>query len=346
MSLDYKSAGVDKEAGYDTVARIKQYAGATHNARVLGQIGAFGAFYDLSGYRHPILVSGTDGVGTKLKIAFALGQYDTIGIDAVAMCVNDILCHGAAPQYFLDYLACGKLEPAVAADIVKGVAEGCAQAGAALIGGETAEMPGFYQAGEYDIAGFAVGVVEKSKIITSERVQEGDVLLALPSSGVHSNGFSLVRKICFEHKGFTGAETFPELQKTLGEELLTPTRLYPRACLPLIEKFDIHGMVHITGGGFYENIPRALPEHLAAEVDASAWQTPPIFRLLQEWGNVDGHEMYRTFNMGVGMVIIAAPEEAAKIRAHLASAGEEVYEIGCVKKGAHDVTIKGGVLDA
>ena len=310
--LTYRDAGVDIDAGNESVKLIKDSVRATYRPEVLGDLGGFGGLFALQAakYKEPVLVSGTDGVGTKLRLAFMLGKHDTVGQDAVAMCVNDILVQGAEPLFFLDYLAVGKLVPEQAA------------------------------------AGFAVGVVEKSKIITSERVQEGDVLLALPSSGVHSNGFSLVRKICFEHKGFTGAETFPELEKTLGEELLTPTRLYPRACLPLIEKFDIHGMVHITGGGFYENIPRALPEHLAAEVDSSAWQTPPIFRLLQEWGNVDGHEMYRTFNMGVGMVIIAAPEEAAKIRAHLASTGEEVYEIGCVKKGAHDVTIKGGVLDA
>jgi len=224
MSLDYKSAGVDKEAGYDTVERIKRYAGATHNARVLGQIGAFGAFYDLSGYRHPILVSGTDGVGTKLKIAFALGKYDTIGIDAVAMCVNDILCHGAAPQYFLDYLACGKLEPEVAADIVKGVADGCAQANAALIGGETAEMPGFYQAGEYDIAGFAVGVVEKADLIDGSKVAAGDVLIGLPSSGYHSNGYSLLRKI------FTDLDAVVD-GKSIGEHLLTPTKIYVKPVL-------------------------------------------------------------------------------------------------------------------
>ena len=346
--LTYRDAGVDIDAGNESVKLIKDSVRATYRPEVLGDLGGFGGLFALQAakYKEPVLVSGTDGVGTKLRLAFMLDKHDTVGQDAVAMCVNDILVQGAEPLFFLDYLAVGKLVPEQAAAVVKGVAAACKESGCALIGGETAEMAGFYADGEYDIAGFAVGVVEKSKIITSERVQEGDVLLALPSSGVHSNGFSLVRKICFEHKGFTGAETFPELQKTLGEELLTPTRLYPRVCLPLIEKFDIHGMVHITGGGFYENIPRALPEHLAAEVDASAWQTPPIFRLLQEWGNVDGHEMYRTFNMGVGMVIIAAPEEAAKIRAHLASAGEEVYEIGCVKKGAHDVTIKGGVLDA
>ena len=346
--LTYRDAGVDIDAGNESVKLIKESVRATYRPEVLGDLGGFGGLFALQAakYREPVLVSGTDGVGTKLRLAFMLDKHDTVGQDAVAMCVNDILVQGAEPLFFLDYLAVGKLVPEQVAAVVKGVAAACKESGCALIGGETAEMAGFYADGEYDIAGFAVGVVEKSKIITSERVKEGDVLLALPSSGVHSNGFSLVRKICFEHKGFTGVETFPELEKTLGEELLTPTRLYPRVCLPLIEKFDIHGMVHITGGGFYENIPRALPEDFGAEVDAAAWQMPPIFRLLQAWGNVDWHEMYRTFNMGIGMVIIAAPEEAEKMRAHLEAAGEAVHMIGRVTKGAHEVTIKGGVFHA
>ena len=346
--LTYRDAGVDIDAGNESVRLIKDSVRATYRPEVLGDLGGFGGLFALQAgkYKEPVLVSGTDGVGTKLRLAFMLDKHDTVGQDAVAMCVNDILVQGAEPLFFLDYLAVGKLNPAQVAAIVKGVAAACKESGCALIGGETAEMAGFYADGEYDIAGFAVGVVEKSKIITSERVQEGDVLLALPSSGVHSNGFSLVCKICFEHKGFTGEEKFPELSKTLGEELLTPTRLYPRLCLPLIEKFDIHGMVHITGGGFYENIPRALPEDFGAEVDAAAWQMPPIFRLLQAWGNVDWHEMYRTFNMGIGMVIIAAPEEAEKMRAHLEAAGEAVHTIGRVTKGAHEVTIKGGVFHA
>lgn len=346
--LTYRDAGVDIDAGNESVKLIKDSVRATYRPEVLGDLGGFGGLFALQAtkYEEPVLVSGTDGVGTKLRLAFMLDKHDTVGQDAVAMCVNDILVQGAEPLFFLDYLAVGRLVPEQVASLVKGVAAACKESGCALIGGETAEMAGFYADGEYDIAGFAVGVVEKAKIITSERVREGDVLLGLPSSGVHSNGFSLVRKICFEHKGFTGEERFPELQKTLGEELLTPTRLYPRTCLPLVEKFDIHGMVHITGGGFYENIPRALPEAFGAEVDAAAWQMPPIFRLLQEWGNVDWHEMYRTFNMGIGMVIIAAPAEAAKIREHLEAQGEAVCEIGRVRKGAHDVTIKGGVFDA
>ena len=344
--LTYKDSGVDIDAGNYSVKLIKDSVRATYRPEVLGDLGGFGGLFALNAgkYKEPVLVSGTDGVGTKLRLAFLLDKHDTIGQDAVAMCVNDILVQGAEPLYFLDYLAVGKLIPEQVAAVVKGIAGACKASGCALIGGETAEMHGFYPEGEYDIAGFAVGVVEKSKVITAERVKEGDILLGLPSSGVHSNGYSLVRKIVFEKMGYKGTEVIPELGKTIGEELLTPTRLYPKACLPLIENFDIHGMVHITGGGFYENIPRALPENFSAEVDASAWDMPPIFRLLQQWGDVDWKEMYRTFNMGIGMVIIASKAEAEKIKAHLASAGEAVYEIGYVKKGGHDVTIKGGVF--
>ncbi len=344
--LTYKDSGVDIDAGNYSVKLIKDSVRATYRPEVLGDLGGFGGLFALNAgkYKEPVLVSGTDGVGTKLRLAFLLDKHDTIGQDAVAMCVNDILVQGAEPLYFLDYLAVGKLIPEQVAAVVKGIAGACKASGCALIGGETAEMHGFYPEGEYDIAGFAVGVVEKSKVITAERVKEGDILLGLPSSGVHSNGYSLVRKIVFEKMGYKGTEVIPELGKTIGEELLTPTRLYPKVCLPLIENFDIHGMVHITGGGFYENIPRALPENFAAEVDASAWDMPPIFRLLQQWGDVDWKEMYRTFNMGIGMVIIASKAEAEKIKAHLASAGEAVYKIGCVKKGGHDVTIKGGVF--
>ncbi len=345
--LTYKDAGVNIDAGNYSVKLIKDSVRATYRPEVLGDLGGFGGLFALQAgkYKEPVLVSGTDGVGTKLKIAFLLGKHDTVGQDAVAMCVNDILVQGAEPLFFLDYLAVGKLDPEQVAAVVKGVANACKESGCALIGGETAEMAGFYPDGEYDIAGFSVGVVEKSKVITSERVQEGDVLLGLPSTGVHSNGFSLVRKIVFDRQGMKGDEYIEELGKTIGEELLTPTRLYPKVCLPLIEKFDLHGMVHVTGGGFYDNIPRALPEDLAVEIDASAWEMPVIFRLLQEWGNVDWQEMYRTFNMGIGMILIVSPEEAEKVKAHLASAGETVYSIGRVVRGAHDVTIKGGVFD-
>lgn len=344
--LTYKDAGVDIDAGNRSVQLIKDCVKATYRPEVLGDLGGFGGLFALqaSKYKEPVLVSGTDGVGTKLRLAFMLDKHDTIGQDAVAMCVNDILVQGAEPLFFLDYLAVGKLDPEQVADVVKGVASACQESGCALIGGETAEMNGFYPEGEYDIAGFAVGVAEKSKLITSEKVKEGDILLGLPSSGVHSNGYSLVRKIVFEHKGFKGNEYIEELGKTIGEELLTPTRLYPQSCLPLLREFDLHGLVHITGGGFYDNIPRALPEAFAVEINAETWQVPAIFKLLQQWGNVDWHEMYRTFNMGIGMVLIASVDEAEKVEAFLAARGETVYEIGRVVKGNHDVTIKGGVF--
>lgn len=324
MSLDYKSAGVDKEAGYDTVRRIKAYAAATHNPRVLGQIGAFGAFYDLSGYRDPVLVSGTDGVGTKLKIAFALGKYDSIGIDAVAMCVNDILCHGAAPQYFLDYLACGKLDAQTAADIVKGIAEGCQQAGAALIGGETAEMPGFYQDGEYDIAGFAVGVVEKSAMIDGSQVQAGDVLIALPSSGFHSNGYSLLRKIFTDFTQVIDG-------KTVGEHLLTPTRIYVKAVLAALAKHRIHGMAHITGGGLPENLPRAYGAGLTAVVDTAVLPSLPLMHAIE--AHVKREECFGTFNMGVGFVLIVPVQEAEAVCETLRAQGENPLLIGKMQKG-------------
>lgn len=344
--LTYRDAGVDIDAGNLSVKLIKDSVKATYRPEVLGDLGGFGGLFAMSTkYKEPVLVSGTDGVGTKLRLAFILDKHDTIGQDAVAMCVNDILVQGAEPLFFLDYLAVGKLEPEQVADVVKGVANACKESGCALIGGETAEMAGFYAEGEYDIAGFAVGVVEKSKIITSEKVKAGDVILGLPSSGVHSNGYSLVRKIVFDVKGFKGDEYIDELGKTIGEELLTPTRLYPKSCLPLIEKFDIHGMVHVTGGGYYENIPRALPENMGAEIDATSWPVPPIFNLLKEWGNVDWHEMYRTFNMGIGMIIIASADEAEKIKADLQARNEAVYEIGKVTQGSHEVIVKGGVFD-
>lgn len=344
--LTYRDVGVDIDAGNLSVKLIKDSVKATYRPEVLGDLGGFGGLFAMSTkYKEPVLVSGTDGVGTKLRLAFILDKHDTIGQDAVAMCVNDILVQGAEPLFFLDYLAVGKLEPEQVADVVKGVANACKESGCALIGGETAEMAGFYAEGEYDIAGFAVGAVEKSKIITSEKVKAGDVILGLPSSGVHSNGYSLVRKIVFDVKGFKGDEYIDELGKTIGEELLTPTRLYPKSCLPLIEKFDIHGMVHVTGGGYYENIPRALPENMGAEIDATSWPVPPIFNLLKEWGNVDWHEMYRTFNMGIGMIIIASADEAEKIKADLQARNEAVYEIGKVTQGSHEVIVKGGVFD-
>ncbi|MBQ3444344.1 MAG: phosphoribosylformylglycinamidine cyclo-ligase [Selenomonadaceae bacterium] len=335
--MTYKASGVDIDAGNESVRLIKDFVRATYRPEVLGDIGGFGGLFKLKDYDEPILVAGTDGVGTKLKIAFLLDKHDTIGQDAVAMCVNDILVQGAEPLFFLDYLAVGKLNPAQVAEIVKGVAAACKASGCALIGGETAEMSGFYSAGEYDIAGFAVGVVEKNALITSARVKVGDVLIGLPSSGLHSNGFSLVRKIIFERMGFKGDEFISELGKTIGEELLTPTTLYPAQVLPIIREYGdrIHGLVHVTGGGFYDNIPRALPDGLGAVINADSWSVPKIFKLLQAWGNVPRREMFRTFNCGIGMILIVDADVANDI---------DGYQIGHVVEGAN-VTINGGELD-
>ncbi len=346
--LTYADAGVDIDAGNKAVELMKDSVRATYRPEVIGDLGGFGGLFALnnSKYKEPVLVSGTDGVGTKLKLAFMADKHDTIGQDAVAMCVNDILVQGAEPLFFLDYIAVDKVDSQKVADIVKGVANACSESGCALIGGETAEMAGFYAKGEYDIAGFCVGVVDKSKMITGEKVKPGDVLLGLPSSGVHSNGFSLVRKICFEAMNYTMDTYIQEFDSTLGEKLLTPTRLYPKVCLPLIEKFDIHGMVHITGGGFYENIPRILPADCDAEIDASAWDVPVVFKKLQEWGNVPWTEMYRTFNMGVGMVLVLDPSEAEAVRAYLHNAGETFYELGRVVSGSKQTVMKGGVFGA
>ena len=346
--LSYRDAGVDIDEGNRSVELMKSHVRATFRKEVLSDIGGFGGLFalDTKKYREPVLVSGTDGVGTKLKLAFMMDKHDTIGQDAVAMCVNDILVQGAEPLFFLDYIAVGKLQPEKVADIVGGVARACSESGCSLIGGETAEMAGFYSDGEYDIAGFSVGVAEKSRLITGAAIKSGDVLLGLPSSGVHSNGFSLVRRICFEHQKFT-VETFvPELGKALGEELLTPTRLYPRICLPLIENFAIKGMVHITGGGLYDNIPRVLPKGCGAVVDVANWPRPMIFDLLQEWGQVAWPEMYRTFNMGIGMILVVAAEEAPLVQRALADKGELCYPIGRVVAGEAAVRLKGGVFGA
>lgn len=347
-SITYADAGVDIDAGNKAVELMKDSVRASYRPEVIGDLGGFGGLFalNIAKYKEPILVSGTDGVGTKLKLAFMADKHDTIGQDAVAMCVNDILVQGAEPLFFLDYIAVDKVDSQKVANIVKGVANACKESGCALIGGETAEMAGFYSKGEYDIAGFCVGCVDKSKMITGEKVKAGDVLLGLPSSGVHSNGFSLVRKICFEHMGFDMNTVIPEFGCTLGEQLIIPTRLYPKTCLPLIEKFDIHGMVHITGGGFYENIPRILPKDCDALVNAESWEVPVVFRKLQEWGNVDWKEMYRTFNMGVGMVLVVDPSEADAVRAHLTEAGETFFELGEVIPGEQKTIMKGGVFGA
>ena len=301
VSSSYAESGVNVQAGYDAVRLMREHVARTLTPGVLGGLGGFGGMFELpEGLKHPVLVSGTDGVGTKLKIAFAMDQHNTVGIDCVAMCVNDVLCCGAKPLFFLDYVAVGKNYPERVAAIVSGVAEGCVQAGCALIGGETAEMPGFYPEDEYDIAGFCVGVADKDQILDPKNVKPGDLVIAVPSSGVHSNGFSLVRKIFAGHDLKT---YIPELSKTLGEELLTPTKIYIRDVLPVISR--VKALAHITGGGFYENIPRAIPEGLCAKIELAKIKTPPIFELLMKTGNIELDEMYHVFNMGVGMIVIA-----------------------------------------
>ena len=313
MSKSYEESGVNLEAGYEVVSRIKPLVASTMRKGCMGGIGAFGGMFDLGelNYRHPVLVSGTDGVGTKLKIAFEMDRHDTVGIDAVAMCVNDILAQGAEPLIFLDYVAVGHNDPRVVEAIVSGVAEGCRQAGCALVGGETAEMPGMYSDGEYDIAGFSVGAVEKERLIDCSKVAEGDALIALPSSGVHSNGFSLVRKIVADNS-LNLHEVYPELDaaKTLGDVLLTPTVIYVKPVLALLPKVDVHGIAHITGGGFYENIPRILPEGLAAEINTDSWEVPAVFRFLEKMGRIPRDEMFNIFNMGVGMVLAVSSKDA------------------------------------
>ncbi len=341
--LSYRDAGVDIDAGNRTVENIREAVKATYRPEVLGDLGGFGGLFalDTSRYRRPVLVAGTDGVGTKLDVAFRMDRHDTIGRDVVAMCVNDVLAQGAEPLFFLDYLAVGRLDPGQAADVVKGVAEACRESGCALIGGETAEMAGFYRPGEYDIAGFCVGVAERDRLLPRPDMAAGDVVLGLASSGLHSNGFSLVRKICFERMGFAVTDHIPELGRTLGEELLTPTRLYPKIVLPLLERFPVKGIVHLTGGGFFENLPRALPEGLAMHIDSGAWDIPPIFNVLQKWGGVETREMFRTFNMGVGLALIVAEAEAAALAGALRAAGEKVFALGRLEPGRRRAVVEG-----
>ena len=347
QGLTYRAAGVDIDAGNEAVELMKGAVRSTYRPEVLGGIGGFGGLFALNAakYAEPVLVSGTDGVGTKLRIALMAGKHDTIGQDAVAMSVNDILVQGAEPLFFLDYIAVGSLDPQQVATIVGGIAGACRESGCALIGGETAEMAGFYAPGDYDLAGFAVGIVEKSKLITGDGIRPGDRLIGLPSSGLHSNGFSLVRKICFEVRKASLSEYIPDLGRTLGEELLVPTRLYPRVCLPLFDSFAIKGLVHITGGGFYDNIPRILPADCGVTVDTTAWPPLPVFGLLQEWGGVEWPEMYRTFNMGIGMILVVSPEEEEAVLAHLAERNEPAYSIGTVTAGNRQVELRGGVFD-
>ena len=342
MSQSYQKSGVNLEAGYEVVSRIKPLVASTRRKGCMGGIGAFGGMFDLGelNYKNPVLVSGTDGVGTKLKLAFEMDKHDTVGIDAVAMCVNDILAQGAEPLIFLDYVAVGKNEPAVVEAIVAGVAEGCRQAGCALVGGETAEMPGMYSEGEYDIAGFSVGAAEKSDIIDSSKVACGNILIALPSSGVHSNGFSLVRKIIADN-GLDLKKVYPELnsEKTLGEILLTPTTIYVRPVLELLKKVKVNGIAHITGGGFYENIPRILPEGLMAEISLDSWKVPAVFRFLESKGNIPADEMFNVFNMGVGLVIALDADKADEALKALADAGQKPWILGKVEKSENGARV-------
>ncbi|PLS17023.1 phosphoribosylformylglycinamidine cyclo-ligase [Bacillus sp. M6-12] len=335
MANSYRQAGVDIEAGYEAVSRMKKHVQRTMRPEVLSGIGGFGGTFDLSalGLKEPVLVSGTDGVGTKLMVALMADRHDTIGIDCVAMCVNDIVVQGAEPLYFLDYIACGKAEPARIEDIVKGVAAGCEDAGCALIGGETAEMPGMYGEEEYDLAGFAVGACEKKQLITGETIIPGDVVIGLASNGIHSNGYSLVRKILFNDHAMILDEQVEELGSTLGDELLKPTRIYVRPILKAKEKFALKGMAHITGGGFIENIPRMLPEGLAVEIEPGTWEIPPIFKLLQNKGKLNEEEMYNIFNMGIGFVVVVKEEEAAELVSFLNQLGETAAVIGRVASG-------------
>lgn len=333
--MTYEGAGVSIDKGNESVERIKPFVKGTFRKEVLTDLGGFGGLFALNKdkYEEPVLVSGTDGVGTKLKVAFEMDKHDTIGIDAVAMCVNDIIVTGAEPLFFLDYLAVGKLDPDQVVDIVKGVAEGCKQAGCALIGGETAEMPGFYPEGDYDVAGFSVGIVDKSKIINGKSIKEGDLVLGLPSSGLHSNGFSLARKVLFE-KGFLQVDSYhEELGSSLGNLLLEPTKIYVKTILELIKDCEIKGLAHITGGGLVENIPRVLPEGLCADINIKSFPKPGIFDFIQKIGEIEKEEMYRVFNMGIGMVIIADKSETEKIVNKCKSIEEEIYIIGEIKKG-------------
>ena len=334
--MDYKSAGVDVEAGYKAVELMKGHVKSTFRPEVLADIGGFGGLFSImkaKDMEEPCLVSGTDGVGTKLKIAFILDKHDTIGIDAVAMCVNDVVCSGAEPLFFLDYIACGKNEPEKIAEIVSGVAEGCRQSGCSLIGGETAEMPGFYPVDEYDLAGFTVGIMDKKKAIDGSRIKAGDVLIGIASSGIHSNGYSLVRKVFNPtEKGLS--EYIEKLGSTLGEALLTPTKIYVKPVLDLISKVDVKGLSHVTGGGFIENIPRMMPEGTKVNIEEGTWPVLPIFELLQQLGNVERMSMYNTFNMGIGMVAAVSAQDADKAIAVLEENGEKAYKIGYVTEGS------------
>lgn len=328
----YKDAGVNKEEGYQTVSKIKDAVASTHNANVLSGIGSFGAFYELGKYKNPVLVSGTDGVGTKLRIALDVKKYDTVGVDCFAMCANDILCHGAKPLFFLDYLACGKLDSNVAAEIVSGIVNACKETDCALIGGETAEMPGMYQVGDYDVAGFCVGIVEKEDIIDGSKIKEGDAIIAIPSSGFHSNGYSLIRKVF---------PNFSEIWngKPIYKTLLEPTKLYGKTILGLMESVELNGIAHITGGGLIENVPRILPKGLSAEIEKSKIKVPEIMKELQKRANISENEMFGTFNMGVGMVVVVREELKEATIAKLIDLGENAYEIGKIVQSNKEIEL-------
>ncbi len=338
--ITYDKAGVDIKEGYLAVEKMKQHVKRTFNNNVLTDIGSFGGLFKLplDGLTEPVLVSGTDGVGTKLKIAFMADKHDTVGQDLVAMCVNDVLCQGATPLFFLDYLATGKLDSTVAAELVKGIADACVASGCALIGGETAEMPGFYGAGEYDMAGFTVGVVDRQRIIDGHSIKAGDVVIGLASSGFHSNGYSLIRKLVFDVAGLSLDDTFPGTDETVQEVLLTPTQLYVKPILALLKEVAIKGAAHITGGGFIENIPRALPKGLSVKIERGSWQIPAQFKTLQEYGKLDDADMYNTFNMGIGFVVVVEPQQAARALQILQQNGVAAHRIGQV------VAATGGVL--
>ncbi len=336
MSNVYKKAGVDVEKGYEAVERMKKHIARTSRSEVLGGIGSFAGLFELTSlhYEEPVLVSGTDGVGTKLMLAFEMNKHDTIGIDLVAMCVNDIVAQGAKPLFFLDYIGCGKNDPAVIEQIVAGVSEGCVASGAALIGGETAEMPGMYKEDEYDLAGFAVGIAEKTKLITGEKIKENDCIIGIASSGIHSNGYSLVRKVI---EGLDLNKQYDGLSETLGEAALRPTKIYAKSIEAVTEKTDIKGISHITGGGFYENFPRVLPKGLGVELDESKWEVPEILSFIQKRGNMSTEEMYGVFNMGIGMALVVAKEDVEEVVTILNDVGEKAALIGKVigKEGVH-----------
>lgn len=338
--ITYKDSGVDKSAGYESVERIKKHVAKTYTPNVLSSLGSFGAFYKLpEGMKKPVLVSGTDGVGTKLKVAIMADKHDTVGIDLVAMCVNDILCQGAKPLFFLDYIACEKNNPVKIEQIVKGITDGCIQAQCSLIGGETAEMPGMYQKDDYDLAGFAVGAVEYDEIITGKEIAKGDILIGLASSGIHSNGYSLVRKLFFDLGKYKIDSYINELGKKLYEELLTPTQIYVNSVMPLIEQKYISGISHITGGGFYENIPRMFAKGLCAVIDKNTFARPAVFDVMAKIGSISENEMFSTFNMGIGMVLCVKEKYTDAVISSLKSSGQEAYVIGVIDKGEEGVNL-------